>query len=105
MPSGLTSSSRERLSLAGKATRNPDHADGLDPETLARFDAMEQRSNYLMLQEHFGDLRFAERRALGTAFLEIIEKVSSGPSLGRAWWTALDAMISRAARMPHEVFA
>jgi hypothetical protein len=69
------------------ATRNPNYADGLDPETLTRFDAMEQRSNYLILQEHLGDLRLAERRALGTAFLELIEKVGSGPGLRRAWWT------------------
>jgi len=69
------------------ATRNPQYADGLDPETLARFDAMEQRSNYLMLQEHLGDLRLAERRVLGTAFLEMSEKVDSGPGLRRAWWT------------------
>ncbi len=71
------------------ATRNPNYADGLDPETLAHFDTMEQRSNYLMLQEHFGGLRLVERRALGTAFLELIEKVgsSSGSGLRRAWWT------------------
>jgi len=69
------------------ATRNPNYADGLDPETLAHFDTMEQRSNYLLLQEHLGDLRLPERRQLGTAFLELIEKVDSGPGLRRAWWT------------------
>jgi hypothetical protein len=69
------------------ATRNPNYVDGLDPATLARFDAMEQRLNYLLLQEHLGDLRLADRRALGTAFLELIEGVGSGPGLRRAWWT------------------
>jgi hypothetical protein len=69
------------------ATRNPNYADGLDAETLARFDAIEERSNYLMLQEHLGDLRLAERRALGTAFLEVIEKVGSGSGVRRTWWT------------------
>jgi hypothetical protein len=69
------------------ATRNPNYADGLDPETLASFDATERRSNYLVLQEHLGDLRLGERRALGTAFLELIENVGSGPGVRRAWWT------------------
>jgi len=69
------------------ATRTPNYADGLDAETLARFDAMEQRSNYLLLQENLADLRLTERRALGTVFLEMIQNVGAGPGLRRSWWT------------------
>lgn len=68
------------------ATRNPSYADGLDAEALARFDPMEQRSGYLVLQEHLGDLALAERRALGNAFLDLINEVGTGPGLHRRWW-------------------
>lgn len=70
------------------ATRNEDHAEGLDAETRALFEPVSERVRYLTMQEHLADLRLAERRQLGAAFLEVIEQAAaSGTSRRRSWWS------------------
>ena len=70
------------------ATRNEDCAEGLDAETLALFEPVGERSRYLTMQEHLADLRLAERRQVGAAFLEVIgQAAASGTSRRRSWWS------------------
>jgi len=71
------------------ATRNPDYAVGLDAQTLARFDASEQRASYLRLQEHLCDLRLGERRALGEVLHRLWSRMEGKPTGGihQSWWT------------------
>ncbi len=69
------------------STRNEDYAEGLDAETLALFEPVDERSRYLTMQEHLADLRLAERRQLGAAFLQVIEQAGAlGTSRRRSWW-------------------
>ncbi len=69
------------------ATRNPDYAEGLDPETVALFEPPGERSHYVLIQEHLADLRLAERRHLGAAFRNVIEQAAaSGTSRRQSWW-------------------
>lgn len=70
------------------ATRNEDYAEGLGAETLALFEPVGERSRYLMIQEHLADLWLADRRKLGTAFLDVIEQAdASHTSRRRSWWS------------------
>ncbi len=69
------------------ATRNPDYAEGLDPETVALFEPPGERSRYVLIQEHLVDLRLAERRVLGAVFHNVIEQAAaSGTSRRQSWW-------------------
>jgi len=72
------------------AKRHPEYRDGIDAETLARFDDPDKRSNYLMLQENLCDLPLAGRRMLGWQFETVIRKVqedvnSESMSFTAAW--------------------
>jgi hypothetical protein len=69
------------------ATRNPDYAEGLDPETVAYFEPPGARARYVLIQEHLADLRLAERRHLGVAFRNVIEQAAaSGTSRRQSLW-------------------
>ncbi len=59
------------------ATRDPDYARGLSPETLRWFEKPDQRKGYLSMQEELCSLRLSERRALGEYFLKISADMDS----------------------------
>jgi len=59
------------------ATRRHDYAAGLSAEALARYDAPDNRANYLKMQAVLANLGLRERSALGQAFLGAIEKFDS----------------------------
>ncbi len=59
------------------AVRAPDYAGGLDPETVAKFDAEPNRRNYLIIQENLCDLRLGERRGIGEGFVRLRERVAA----------------------------
>ena len=52
------------------ATRLPNYQDGLDADTLARFDADENRQRYLVMQDILADLSLVARRQLGRGLFE-----------------------------------
>jgi hypothetical protein len=56
------------------ATRRHDYAAGLSAEALARYDAPENRTNYLKMQAVLANLALRERSELGRAFSGAIEK-------------------------------
>ena len=56
------------------ATRRHDYAAGLSAEALARYDAPDNRANYLKMQAVLANLGLRERSELGSAFLGAIEK-------------------------------
>jgi hypothetical protein len=56
------------------ATRRQDYADGLSPEALARYDALENRTNYLRMQAALANLGLRQRSELGRAFKLTIDK-------------------------------
>ena len=56
------------------ANRRHDYATGLSPEALARYDAPDNRANYLKMQAVLANLGLRERSELGSAFLGAIEK-------------------------------
>ena len=47
------------------ATRNPKYAEGVSPAILAGYDPPASRSNYLLMQYVFANLRLRERAELG----------------------------------------
>ena len=57
------------------ATRLKNYANGLDTKTKDLFDPMNDRRNYLLMQEELCDLRLSERIALGEQFIKIMEKM------------------------------
>lgn len=59
------------------ATRLKNFSEGLDAETIARFDPTDERRNYLLMQEELCDLRLIERTALGEQFLKVIDNVNA----------------------------
>ncbi len=59
------------------ATRLKNFSDGLDAQTIARFDPADDRKNYLLMQEELCDLQLAERTALGEQFANVIDRVKS----------------------------
>lgn len=56
------------------ATRLPNFAEGLDAQTVARFDSADDRKHYMLMQEELCDLRLAERTALGEYFTKALDK-------------------------------
>ena len=60
------------------ATRLKQFSDGLNAQTIARFDPADDRRNYLLMQEELCDLRLSERTALGEQFVNVIEKMKNG---------------------------
>ena len=58
-------------------TRLKNFSHGLDAQTIARFDPVDDRRNYLLMQEELCDLRLAERTALGEQFANVINKVKN----------------------------
>lgn len=56
------------------ATRRQDYGAGLSAEALARYDAPDNRTNYLKMQAALANLGLRERSELGSAFLGAIEK-------------------------------
>jgi len=56
------------------ATRRHDYAAGLSAEALARYDAPDNRANYLKMQAVLANLGLRERSELGSAFLGVMEK-------------------------------
>lgn len=59
------------------ATRLKNFSEGLDAQTVARFDHANDRKNYLLMQEELCDLELAERNALGEQFVKVIDKVKN----------------------------
>ncbi len=57
------------------ATRRHDYAAGLSAEALARYDAPDNRANYLKMQAVLANLGLRERSELGRAFYGAIEKL------------------------------
>jgi len=64
----------ERLSN-DLSKRLENYADGLDEDTIRRFDSASSRSNYLLIQEELCDLVLDERRKIGLCLSAAIEKV------------------------------
>ena len=58
------------------AGRDPDYKVGATSEMLALFDPLEQRQNYIVLQEILADLRLRERAELGRGFDALCERMS-----------------------------
>jgi hypothetical protein len=56
------------------ATRRQDYADGLSAEALARYDAPDQRTNYLKMQAVLANLGLRVRSELGRAFDDTIRR-------------------------------
>ena len=56
------------------ATRLTNFSEGLDAQTVARFDSANDRKHYLLMQEELCDLRLAERTAVGEYFTKAIDK-------------------------------
>lgn len=59
------------------ATRNENFSDGLESYQIVQFDELEQRKNYLLMQEEICDLSFNERALLGEQFNSLLEKVQN----------------------------
>jgi hypothetical protein len=59
------------------ATRNPKYAEGVSPVILAGYDPSASRSNYLLMQDAFANLRLRERAELGRKFSEVIDQMRS----------------------------
>ena len=57
------------------ATRLESYSEGLSPEIVARFDPLDNRRQYLLIQEELCDLRLSERVALGMQFTRVIDAV------------------------------
>jgi hypothetical protein len=60
------------------ATRLKDFSEGLDAQTVARFDHADDRKHYMLMQEELCDLRLVERTALGEHFTKVIDKTENG---------------------------
>jgi len=71
----------ERVSDA-LATRAKNFSEGLDAETVARFDRADDRKNYILMQEELCDLRLVERTALGEYLMKAIHETENGPDEG-----------------------
>jgi len=59
------------------ATRHPNFAAGLDESTLALYDPVTDRANYLLLQENLCDLTLPARRATGRSLAEVCTEVTN----------------------------
>jgi hypothetical protein len=70
------------------ATRLKNFSDGLDAQTIARFDLADNRRNYLLMQEELCDLRLAERSALGEQFVNLINQVKNSKGAENMAYTA-----------------
>lgn len=70
------------------ATRSDDYADGLTPETVARFDDPARRQRYLLMQEDLADLPLPCRRKLGEGLRKIQEKIATGTGARMTWAAA-----------------
>jgi len=73
------------------AARLKDFSEGLDAQTIARFDPPDDRRSYLLMQEELCDLRLAERSALGRQFVGVMDKVEKNAGAENmaygAFWT------------------
>jgi hypothetical protein len=62
------------------SSRIPNYSKDLPPEVAARFDPLDARKNYLVLQEELCDLTLVERRALGQLREDLVSKIEQDAS-------------------------